>query len=191
MIVGIIPKIIQPYKDQFEIAIDLNLFKFLNNIFPKSKIKILFKKKNYQLDFLILSGGNTITTFSKKKEDLLRSKIDNYYYNICEKKKIPILGICHGAMFIAKKHNSKFLLKKHIGSHKIWIKKKNYTVNSFHNIIIKKITKKFNIIATAKDDSIECFVNKKSPILGMMWHPERYQNFKKLDKRIIKQNLCS
>ena len=41
-------------------------------------------------------------------------------------------------------------------------------------------------LAFAKDQSIEAFVNFDKKILGIMWHPERFNNFRKFDKQIIK-----
>jgi gamma-glutamyl-gamma-aminobutyrate hydrolase PuuD len=189
MIIGIIPKILETYKNQFEIAIESNLVRFVRKIFPRSEIKILYNKSNYKLNLLIISGGNTIQGYTKKKKDLLRFQLDNYHYEICRRNKVPILGLCHGAMFITKKNKGLLSLKKHVGTHIITIDKKQYSVNSYHNIIIKKIPKNFEIIATAEDNSIECFINKKLKILGMMWHPERYTKIKKLDLKLIKKIL--
>ena len=59
-------------------------------------------------------------------------------------KKIKILGICHGAQFIAKKFGLKLnKIKNHVGEHQIKLIFKNKIfekkVNSFHEMGIKKI----------------------------------------------------
>ena len=52
-----------------------------------------------------LSGGNTIKKYSNKIEDLIRNKYDNFYFKNSIKFNIPLIGICHGAQFIAHKNN--------------------------------------------------------------------------------------
>ena len=71
--------------------------------------------------------------------------------------------------------------------HKIFFKekfflKKNLNVNSFHNFGIpaKKMSKKFNAIATDKDNNVEIFKHRKKNIYGFMWHPERNNTYKDL-----------
>jgi gamma-glutamyl-gamma-aminobutyrate hydrolase PuuD len=187
MIIGIIPKILQTYKNQFEISVETNLLKYVKKIFPQSEIKILHDKESCKLNLLIISGGNTIQDFATKKEDFLRFRLDNYHYKMCKKKNIPILGLCHGAMFISKQNKGQLSLKKHVGTHNVTINKKKHSVNSYHNIIISKISKNFEIIATAEDNSIEAFINKKLKILGIMWHPERHNNIKRFDSDLIKK----
>ena len=64
----VIPKIIIRHKNQIEFAVESKLIKFLKNCFKNCLIDIScnfeFKKK-YNL--VILSGGNSILKFSKKK----------------------------------------------------------------------------------------------------------------------------
>ena len=44
-------------------------------------------------------------------------------------------------------------------------------------------------VAFDGDKNIECFKIKNSRILGIIWHPERYKNFKVSDIRLIKEIL--
>ena len=37
----------------------------------------------------------------------------------------------------------------------------------------------------SKDNKIESFLSKDKKILGIMWHPERYKNFRKFDFNIF------
>ena len=69
MIIYIVPKIVEIYKGQYEFTIDQKIIKFFKFVFPKSKIEILthYKKLKNKNALLVLSGGNTILKFSKKK----------------------------------------------------------------------------------------------------------------------------
>ena len=87
-------------------------------------------------------------------------------------------------------------IPNHVGNHKIIFSekfdknfKKKITVNSFHNYGIKKLSNYLIPLARAKDNSIELFIHKEKKIIGIMWHPERYKKFKKIDKKIFNMNL--
>ena len=57
----IIPKIMEPYKNQLEFSVEKSLLTFLNKSFKNCNIDISYDfefKKKYNL--IILSGGNTI-----------------------------------------------------------------------------------------------------------------------------------
>ena len=127
-------------------------------------------------------------------KNIIRAKYNNYFFNLAQKKKIPTLGICLGAQFIAKKHKGILVKKQHVGEHIIVFSnakifkntKLPNTTNSYHNYVIKKLGKKFIKLAFAKDKSIESFINLKKKILGIMWHPERFKKFRNFDKQIVK-----
>ena len=195
MKIGIIPSIKELYKNQFEYCVDTKLIKLLTSIFKVSEIEILFniKKKN-NFNFVCISGGNDILKFSKNKRNLIRYKLDKYYYDLCKKNKIPVLGICHGAQFISSQEKSLIIKKKHLGSHLIKFNKnnlklKNRYVNSFHNFVIKNLGNNLESLAYAHDKTIECFFHKKKKILGIMWHPERRTKISQSDIKLIKKFL--
>ena len=106
MKVYIIPRIIELYKNQFEYSVDIKLFKFLKFLNPKIDPEILLdKKKIIKKSCIFFSGGNNIKQFSKNPADTLRNNLDNYYFNFFKKNKknLSLIGICHGAQFLANK----------------------------------------------------------------------------------------
>lgn len=184
----VIPSIKSYYNNQFEISVDLKLINFLNK-FYKKKVKVISQKSKLDKEckLLVISGGNSLYKISKKKKDLIRYKFDNFYLKKALKKKIPILGICYGAQFIASFFNSKIeLVKNHVGKHFIIYNKKKYEVNSYHNHAIIKLGKKLKQTTNTSDKTIESFSYKSKKIIGVMWHPERYVKIKNLDKLILK-----
>lgn len=195
----IVPKIICKYKNQLEYSIEINLLNFFMKLFKNVEFKFATEKnfEKKKLNLIILSGGNSIIEKSKKKEDKFRSKLDNKIFNYFSKKSIPIVGICHGAQFIAKKYGSSILNKKGIGVHHVKFNskfkknlKKNFLVNSFHNLSIKNKSNLLIEFAHTKDECLEFFKVKSSKIYGIMWHPERYKKIKEIDKVIFKK-ICS
>ena len=186
----IIPTIREIYKNQFEFCIDLKLLNFFKKVFKNSKLETYNLTKKMDYDLLVLSGGNS--SILKKKVDRLRDKINNSFLSYSLEKKKPILGICHGAQFLAKKNGFKIKKKNnHIGYHKVIFNinkiKFNKVVNSFHNEAIEyKKKSNVNIFGLAEDNTIESFHIKNQKILGVMWHPERYSKIKNFDLKLIK-----
>ena len=121
----IIPTFREIYKNQIELCIDNRLVNFFSNINKNYKIQVAYTKKISKFDILVLSGGNDILRYSNKKKDLERFKYDNYYYKQAIKNKKIIIGICHGALFLANKFKSSIVkTKHHVGDHYILNKKK-------------------------------------------------------------------
>ena len=149
------------------------------------------------IDLIVFSGSNTLKIYSSNHADKLRDKIDRFYLKLSLRKKIPAIGICHGAQFIAKNYKAKITRSPgHVKTkHKIIFKnllkkKKNLLVNSFHNYTITKISNKLNPLAcTTKDNSVEYFEVKNKKIKGIMWHPERNLKFSLTDRSIFRSVL--
>ena len=187
MKIGIIPKIISRYTKQIEISVEINLVSFFKSIFRSSEIIILKDKKKIKMDLIIISGGNELVKFSSKKKDIIRYGLDNYYFGKYFGK-VPIIGICHGAQFLASKFKNKIIKKKSsTRRHKIFIKNKNYFVNSYHDNFIKKIDNIFEVCGTTSDGYIEYFLSKKNKLMGIMWHPEREIIKNKIDINLVKK----
>ena len=67
MLIGIIPKVKKNHTE-YEFSLDFNLIKFLHFVFPGSKCEILYSKyTSKKVDMIVLSGGNELPLFSKKK----------------------------------------------------------------------------------------------------------------------------
>ena len=190
MNIGIIPRIRSIKKNSIEYSVDKKLIDILNKIFKKPKITIIHDFKIQKLNLLVISGGNDIKLFSRKKIDLIKNKISSFHLKKSLKNKTSIIGICYGAQLIA--HFFKSKLKKypnHVGNHLVTLEnalfnknlKKNNKVNSYHNYSITNLGSSLSSLATAMDNTIEAFKHKKSKILGVMWHPERYDQIKKID----------
>ncbi len=194
-----VPKIICKYKNQLEYSVEIKLISFFKKIFKNIEFEFAigesFLKKKF--DLILLCGGNSIIEKSNKQEDKFRSKLDNKVYNFFLRKKIPVVGICHGAQFIAKKYKCLILNKKGVGDHFIIFKKKfdknfkkKYMVNSFHDMSIKCENNLLIEYAHTKDNYLEFYKVKNKEIYGIMWHPERFKKFKNIDKKIFKK-ICS
>lgn len=191
-IIGIIPTIIKR-RGILSFVIEMRTFKFLKNCFKNYDYKILnSNSRNVKLDLIISLGGNDLISLKPNIANLMRNGLDDYYLKSAIINKIPFLGICYGAQFIANFFKSQ-IKKKIEHSNKIHkialISNKKLFVNSYHNYSITKLGDSLSMLANSNDGSIEAFKHINKRILGIMWHPERYNKIKKFDLDFIKKYL--
>ena len=180
----------------FEIreALDIRwakLFKELN--FLPIILPYEYDFKKYEFDGVILSGGNDIGEFE------FRDKFELNLIDYCIKKDIPIFGVCRGMQIIAKYFNSTFKkVSNQVGiKHKLLVNKnskyKNLLlelklVNSYHNYAIDRLGGELLISAWNEEKTIiKAIEHKTKKILGVMWHSEREEPFKKEELNLIKE----
>ena len=193
--IAIIPTVRAPYKNQIEHCFDVNISRLFKKIFKKVNIINISEDNqiNRKIDLMVISGGNDIPDYSKKKHDIIRNQITKRYFEHSKRLRIPILGICYGAQFVAKIYHSTFIKKRKVGKHLIFLNKNNFLNsrkqkfynNSFKNILIKSVPKNFNVIAKSSDNYIEAFYIEKIRFLGLQWHPERNKNLKRIDRDLL------
>ena len=204
--IGITTRIVnaQEYEEKRD-ALSQDWVEFLEmeNIIPilipnnLSNIPLFLKEIN--LDGIILSGGDNIG------DDNERDNTEKQIIEFGISKKIPIFGVCRGMQVLNKFFKGKIVSSKnndHVKKdHEIIISDKKISdflnqdqiiVNSFHKNIIKfeDVGESLNPFAIHKsDDTVEGFTHKELPITGVMWHPERDQNFPLLKKLILNKIL--
>ena len=195
------------FKRHFSTYIDF-LDHYWLNFFEKKKYEFLLVpnstklatkliKNNKNIDLIVIPGGNDL--FEKSKISTSRLKVESLLINFSIAKKIPLLGVCRGMQHINHYFGGSLSkIKGHMRkSHNVYLKdnlflKDRMIVNSYHNFGVKKINvaKKFKILAVDSNNNIEMFEHEQKKIIGVMWHPEREKNYKKLElifKRLVKK----
>ena len=197
--------LISPYLElnkynKIVLSLNLEWFSYLNKlgfyaIFANPENSIQDQIKN--INFIIISGGGDISKIKRNKSNILRDKFEKKLINEGIKKKIPIIAICRGFQLInhllnknikdigkVKNHRNKnhFIYFK-----KIFYAKNKILVNSFHDLQIIKLNNKLKKIAETKNGNIEIAFSKKKRILGLMFHPERYNKDQVDVDKIIKK----
>ena len=149
-------------------ALERTYYHFLSDheIIPVPNI---VKVPDYDYDCLLLTGG---------PDSPARHKTENLLFAHAFKKKVPILGICHGAFVIndlcGGKHGR---VHGHIDCDvEVTMYGKKHTVRCYHAQAIKELGKDMSAIAHDDKGNIEAFKHNKYPIYGVVWHPERMKN---------------
>ena len=147
-------------------------------------------------DAYVLTGGNDLSFLSKGKNvSIQRDRTEIALLKHAQANFLPVLGVCRGLQLIniffggqlqrvpghvATRHSIRmsFDLKRQL------IRR---NVNSFHNWGIPKVCLSHNLTPCAYDDdgNIEAVRHEKLNWLGMMWHPEREENFEKSDLEML------
>ena len=141
------------------------------------------------LNGIILTGGNDLSSQSDNLLSNLRDKheIECIRYSI--ENSIPLFGVCRGMQLIAEYFGSTFkrvddhVAKRHQIVPVIENEHKNYfniieSVNSYHKYAIDVLGDELETLSICPDDNvIEAIVHKEYKIFAQMWHPERENPF--------------
>lgn len=128
---------------------------------------------------LVLSGGNDIGEFPERdawEEALVEEAIH---------REVPVLGVCRGAQVLGKLHGSELeVVEGHVRTrHYLETSSDRYAnlsgreVNSFHAYGFRTLSKCLEVVATARDGTVEMFRHRALPHVGVFWHPEREDPF--------------
>lgn len=127
---------------------------------------------------IFLTGGDDSASRFETETALIKFAIQ---------KKLPIFGVCHGMQAIQQYFNVR--LKKISGhvkeNQEILIHGKTAEVNSFHHIGTTDTVSDLIVWAKARDGIVKGICHQYLPIVGIMWHPERYRYFKENDIKLV------
>lgn len=163
-----------------------------------------------EINGIILTGGNSLTPeFSGlppadiNDSSSLRDDFEKKLIAYAIRHNIPVLGICRGmhmincffggklvttepSLHVAKRHNIRIL-----GDFWKGVLGESLDVNSFHNYGISEKTLAGELlpVAVSAESLIEAFCHRNSPIMGIMWHPERGDGATALCKDLLSKLL--
>lgn len=152
-----------------------------NNI---EQIELMLKEVNP--DGILLTGGNDLCKYGGNAEE--RDRVEYHLIKYAINNNIPLLGVCRGMQIILDYFNCNF--KKVIGhvniEHIIKNGETEKLVNSYHNFATLECGQDIDVIYKSKDGVIEEIKHNKYEIYGIMYHPERYESFRRDDIKLIK-----
>ena len=144
-----------------------------------------------KIDAILLSGGNDIGDVEQ------RDLTEKYLLSWAEKNRNPVLGICRGMQMMGVYAGGELIeVDGHVRTrHQLQIKSSLIkslpkSVNSYHNLALKYCPNTFQILAKSEDGNIEAMKHKEMPWEGWMWHPERDEQFVKIDQERFKKLIA-
>ena len=148
---------------------------------------------------VILTGGNDLSRINPNLQNKLRDELENKIIDKCIELDIPVIGVCRGMQKMAEYFNLEICkIENHVKIyHDVFTEEKdgifntygdNFIVNSYHNYTIAEASNEFSeIVRSSNDNSIEAFKHKNLRLAGIMWHPEREENFNGNDINFFKK----
>lgn len=133
---------------------------------------------------IVFSGGNDLARLTGATDAFpQRDAMEAALLKLVEKERVPLVGICRGAQFIARSFAAELALAAdHAGTcHEILPVTEDDTfpaglhVGSYHRWAIRSVGLPDALVpvARAPDGTIEAFRVAQRAVWGFMWHPER------------------
>ncbi|WP_122082594.1 type 1 glutamine amidotransferase [Vibrio coralliirubri] len=178
----------------YDLLLELGMLPIpLPNLSPQNATYFIDK---LEIDGIILTGGNSISVSEKvghdnaPERDIFEITIIDYAIN----NNLPVLGICRGMQVInhyfggTLKEIDGHIAKRHVINTMTDDFELPKIVNSFHSLGIahENLGLGLKPIAVDEKGNIEAFLYPDKNILGVMWHPEREENYSKFDLNLIK-----
>jgi putative glutamine amidotransferase len=142
------------------------------------------------LNAVVLSGGNDLG------QAPVRERIESELLCHAADIQLPVLGVCRGMQMMNHHQGGRLRsLSGHVGVRHLvngpLIGKLGREVNSYHNQGILEVDLADSLVAVAwsGDGAVEALRHRNLPWLGVMWHPEREQPVKNLDRLLIQRHL--
>jgi len=168
--------------------------------------------RQLQLEGLIFSGGNNVSESDLEDQESIvkndiaveRDKTEKSLLEWAIKEQNPVIGVCRGMQFIytffggkLKEINSKTHVAR---EHDISFTDKQFSehygninkCNSYHRkgMSVKDVPSGLKVSGIYEDEN-EAFKHQNLPVVGMMWHPERYPEFRNSDIQFFQNVLKS
>ena len=139
-----------------------------------------------QLNAIILSGGNNLNEFPQ------RDQTEITILSWCEKRDIPVLGLCRGMQLMASYFGIDLVkIEDHVSrTHKVEVLSSKGAwpdeITCYHDYRIKNCPDNFEVAVVAEDKTIEAISGQSLRWEGWMWHPEREKIFREVDLERIR-----
>lgn len=159
---------------------------------PNVRGTVLDIVRGWQLDGFILSGGNDLGD-APERDETERALLAH-----AASTGRPVLGVCRGLQVIQDFYDgplSDCEREEHVATrHEIEVNKNGpalgakagtHTVNSFHAKGIERLASPLAPFATARTTWIEGAFHPDTPLVGIMWHPEREPQPTALDRALM------
>jgi len=146
----------------------------INSIEEERKKAVFHWLEGTKTQAIILSGGNSIGDCEERDET------ESWLLDYAEEQQLPVLGICRGMQMLGTRSGGELHeISNHVRCKHEVTGRISDVVNSYHNLCFTSCPKDYEVLAVSKDGCIEAMRHKVLPWEGWMWHPERYECFRK------------
>lgn len=136
---------------------------------------------------VLFTGGNTLAAYGGDAPE--RDALEAWLLDAVCERGWPALGVCRGMQVI--QHRWGVPLARVTGhvtaEHRIERGGQPDRVNSYHDFGTLDTSPELTVVARADDAVVEAVRHTKHRVMGMMWHPERYPDFRPADIALVRE----
>jgi N5-(cytidine 5'-diphosphoramidyl)-L-glutamine hydrolase len=135
----------------------------------------------------ILTGGNDLEALGGEAPE--RDASENVLLDLAERQNRPVLGVCRGMQVIQQRHAIPLRrVEGHVATRQtIRINGESTEVNSFHNFGAMGSRPPLDVWASAEDGVVKAIRHSNHRVIGIMWHPERFDPFRSDDIGLVRR----
>lgn len=136
---------------------------------------------------LVLTGGNDLAVLGGDAPE--RDAVENALLDLAELRGFPVLGVCRGMQVIQQRFGIPLRrVEGHVTKRQIIrVDGEAREVNSFHHFAAFELRSPLDVWAVADDGVVKAVRHSAQPIIGIMWHPERFNPFSPIDVALFRR----
>jgi N5-(cytidine 5'-diphosphoramidyl)-L-glutamine hydrolase len=142
--------------------------------------------ERFQVSGLVLTGGNDLAALGGDAPE--RDRTEGALIDLAERRQWPVLGVCRGMQIIQERLRIPLSrVEGHVTSHQlVRIDGALAEVNSYQNFGTRENRAPFEVWAMAQDGVIKGIRDPRRKMIGIMWHPERFERFASRDLSLFR-----
>jgi putative glutamine amidotransferase len=136
---------------------------------------------------LLLTGGNDLCALGGSAPE--RDATERVLLEGALCRRVPVVGVCRGMQFIQAHWGVPLCrVDGHVTpAHEIAVGDTHDTVNSYHHFAATDSVPALTVWARAADGVVEAIRHVEAPVVGLMWHPERFPAFRTTDIALCRE----
>ncbi len=151
--------------------------------------------EHFSPDGVLLTGGNDLACVDDGALSRWRDRFEGEVLEHAARRDLPVLGVCRGLQLLGWTFGMALEpVEGHVNSvHHIHVDFASrflgafdgLEVNSYHTVAPAGEVDELVAAARSHDGHVEALEHKERPLLGIMWHPERYDEARPQDVSLI------
>jgi gamma-glutamyl-gamma-aminobutyrate hydrolase PuuD len=140
---------------------------------------------------LLLTGGNNLVAYDGDAPE--RDATESTLLGAARARRIPVIGVCRGMHVLQHVFGVSLLpVEGHVAARqRVRSSFGDRIVNSFHCFGASESAPELVAWATAEDGVVKAVRHATEPLVGIMWHPERFAPFDEADLGLFRSSFAA
>ncbi|MBM3976600.1 MAG: gamma-glutamyl-gamma-aminobutyrate hydrolase [Planctomycetes bacterium] len=136
---------------------------------------------------VLLTGGNDLASLGGDAPE--RDEVERLLVEHALAARLPVLGVCRGMQFLVDRCGGALQPVDGHVTQQQWIEVdgRRELVNSYHRYGCRAVPPELEVWARADDGVVEAVRHRALPLVGIMWHPERFASPRAADVELFRR----